>query len=555
MFIYHFNRLISSRILWGFFAIIISVAFVAVDSCYQSPQGSAVAGKLNGKKISTETFDQVASSIRGIGRNRDNTTPVREIDRKAWEQIAALQIAENNGLTVGMPEVQNEIQGQNVFHGPNGFDFERYRAILRDQDLSTAQYESLVRHHLQMMKLGALIDAATWISPMELDDELAAMTDKFTVQTAMLSNRFVGVEMRLSDEDFKTFYEENKAQFNRPDRISVRYIAIPVSNYLARVTVPDDNLLDYYDSHMDKFKSSDTNNITGFKPFEDVKDEIFVELQLEEARDCAETNLSFTIFGKALKMDPETILKTIAENENVDVRISPLFSQTEPLFWTSNPKAFANAAFDLDPESADTRFAVVAGGSEMFVIEYHQKSAAHVPPFEEIAEDVKQRAQIKARTDAFDSYVKEIRAEILQQMDSGKAFEDAAKEKALNVSTSLTYTVSEMQMKPFENSYAIAYGAMTLKKGALSEAVPSSMAQSMLIYVADREQGNALDAEMMRSQIRSGMARRRGGALTSDWLKWNLDQQDFHPSRTLDGSSSEDEEVSPELSPRDDDDA
>ena len=553
MFIYHFNRLISSRILWGFFAIIISVAFVAVDSCYQTPQGSAVAGKINGKKISTETFDQVALSIRGIGRNRDNETSVREVDRKAWEQIAALQIAEKNGLFAGLPEVQAEIHGQNVFHGPDGFDFERYRAILRDQDMSPTQYESFVRHHLQIMKLSSLIESAAWVSPMELDDELAAMTDKFTVQTAMLSNRFVDVEMRLTDEAYTAFYEENQTQFGRPDRVSVHYISIPVSNYLARVTVPDDNLLDYYDSHMDKFKSSDTNNLTGIKPFEEVKDEIFVELQLEEARFCAETNLTFTVFGRIIKAAPETVLKTLAEEEATEVKTSPFFSQSEPLRWTSNPRAFANMAFDLDPESADTRFAVVDGGSEIFVIEYNQKSEAHIPPFEEIAEDVKQRAQTKARADAFDSYLKEIRAEIIKQMDAGKTFEDAAKEKVLNVSTSLTYTVSEMQMKPFENSYAIAYGAMSLKKGDLSEAVPSSMAQSMLIYVSDREQGSALDAEMMRSQIRSGMVRRRGGALTSDWLKWNLDQQNFQPSRTFDGGQG-DEDVLLEVSSDDDSD-
>ena len=554
MFIYHFNRLISSRLLWGFFAIIISVAFVAVDSCYQTPQGAEVAGKINGKKISAKTFDQVVSTIRGIGRNRDTETPVRVVDRRAWEQIAALQVAEKNGLTVGLPEVQNEIRGQNTFQGLDGFDFNLYQAILKAQDLNPTLYENLIRHHLQIGKIRTLIESAIWVSPMELDDELAAVTDKFTVQTAMLSNRFANVEMPLTDDAYTTYYNENKTQFGLPDRMSVRYLAIPVSNYLSRVTVVDDDLQDYYDSHMDKYQTSDTNNVTGVKPFAEVKDEIFAELQLEEARYCAETNLTFTIFGRTLKAAPETVLNAMAENESLEVRTSPLFSQNEPLFWTSNSREFASAAFDLDPENADTRFAVVNGGNETFVIEYHKKSEAHVPAFEDIAENVKRRAQEKARTDAFDSYVKEIRSEITTLIENGKTFEDAAKEKALNVSTSLTYTVSEMQMKPFENSYAIAYGAMSLKKGDLSEAVPSSMAQSMLIYVLDREQGSALDAEMMRSQIRSGIARRRGNSLTSDWLKWNLDQQHFQPSRTLDGTQDDEEDAVPEISSSDDDD-
>ena len=74
MVIYHFNRLIRSRILWGFFAVIIAVAFVAVDSCFKAPQDMQTAGTLNGKKVSLNQFEQVVQAIRGFGRNRDNET-------------------------------------------------------------------------------------------------------------------------------------------------------------------------------------------------------------------------------------------------------------------------------------------------------------------------------------------------------------------------------------------------------------------------------------------------------------------------------------------------
>jgi len=543
VFIYHFNRLINSRFVWGFFAIIISVAFVSVGSCARSSRGGIVAGKLNGKKISAETFSQAEDAIRGIGRGRNRETPVREVDRKAWEQIAALQVARKNGLAIGVEEVRNEIRGQRGFQDANGFNFNYYLLALREHDTTEAQYETLVRNQLLMMKVGSLIDTASWISPMELDDELDAMTDTFTVQTATISNRFAGVEMRLSDDAYKTFYEENKPQFGLPDRMSVRYISIPVSNYLARVTVSDDEILDYYDSHPDKFKTSDTNSVTGVKPLDEVKDEIVAELQVEEAREGARKDLMFTIFDRSATTPIDSRLEALATREQVEVKTTPLFSQSEPLAWTSDAQAFANAAFELEPESIDTRFAIVDGDAEILVIEYHQKSDAHVPPFEDVEEDVKRRTQDKARVDAFDDYVKEIRGEIAEQIESGKAFEDAAKEKSLNVSTSLTYTVSGMQMKPFENSFSIAYGAMGLAKGGLSEAVPSSATQSLLIYVQDREQGDALSADMMRPQIRAGMVRRRTGTLISDWLKWNLDQQRFEPSRTV--SSGDDEETQP----------
>jgi hypothetical protein len=113
----------------------------------------------------------------------------------------------------------------------------------------------------------------------------------------------------------------------------------------------------------------------------------------------------------------------------------------------------------------------------------------------------------KARSEAFKSYTKELHADLQKLLDAGKPFSEAAKAKALNVSTSLTYTVSDVQNQKFANSYSIAYGAMTLKKGQISEAIPASASLSLFVYVEDRQPGDALASEMMRSQIRNGIAR------------------------------------------------
>lgn len=540
MFIYHFNRLIRSRILWGFFAIIIAIAFVAVDSCFQSPQDAQTAGSINGKKIPYTQFEQTVQAIRGFGRNRDNETSANVVDRRAWEQIAARQTAEKNGMGAVKEEVRNALREVPGFQGPNGFDINRYRLVLAEQGLTPAMYESLVSHQLSMMKNAALVDSATWVSPMELEDELAAMTDRFTVQSASISNRFALSEMRLSEENLRKFYEENKASFARPDRIAVRYIAIPVSNYLAHVSVPEDDLMEYYDSHADTYTRTTTNNTKESIPFAEVRDKIHAELQLEEARYCASTAVTFTIYGKLAKAG-DNALEVAAEQAKVALKTTPLFADDETLYWTENSKAFADAAFELDPERSDSRFGIVKGDQYVYVIERKEFSAAHTPTYENVLNELRPRALAKARSEAFQDYVKELRKELRTLMDQGKSFAAAAQAKALNVSTSLTYSVNEIQNQSFPNSFSIAYGAMTLKKGELSEAIPASAAQSLLVYVQDRQPGDALAAEMMRAQVRSGIARRRSSNLFSDWLTWNLGKQEFKPARPLGEDGEEDE--------------
>lgn len=546
MFIYHFNRLIRSRILWGFFAIIISVAFVAVDSCFRSPQNGMLVGRINGKKISTDSFNQVVQAIRGYGRNRDNETSASVVERRAWEQIAARMTAGTAGLVSDKEEVRKALREIPAFQGANGFDINRYRAILAEQGLTPSMYETLVAHQLTMMKDSALIESASWVSPMELDDELAAMTDRFTVQVAAVSNRFAGVEMRLGEDDYRKFYEENKSSFALPDRVAVRYIAIPVTNYLSRISVTEDDLKNYYDDHVNTYTRTTTNNTTETIPFAEVREKVLGELKLEEARYCAETSVTFNIYGK-LANAGSNALEVVAAKANLRVKTSPLFGADEPLYWAENAKDFAAAAFDLDPERSDSRFGIVKGDKHVFVIEQIAKSPAHTPAYEDVLNDLRPRAMAKARSDAFQSYVKELHADLRKLVDEGKSFAEAAKAKALNVSTSITYTVNEIQSQPFPNSYSIAYGAMTLKKGALSEAVPASAALSLFVYVSDRQPGDALAAEMMRSQLRTNIARRHNRSLFADWLTWNLSKQDFQPSRPLtdedDQEASDDEDA------------
>ncbi|HNX33983.1 MAG TPA: SurA N-terminal domain-containing protein [Kiritimatiellia bacterium] len=540
MFIYHFNRLIRSRILWGFFAIIIAVAFVAVDSCFQSPQDTQTAGVINGKKIPYSQFEQTVQAIRGFGRNRDNETSARVVDRKAWEQISARLTAEKNGMASGKEEIRSTLREVPGFQGANGFDINRYRSVLADQGLTPAMYESLVSHQLAMMKNGALVDSATWISPMEMEDELAAMTDRFTVQVANVSNRFAQVEMRLTDEDTRKYYEENKASFALPDRVAVRYFAIPVSNFLAYVTVPEEDLQEYYDSHTETFSRTTTNNTTETIPYAEVRSKILAELQMEEARYCASTSVTFNIYGKLANAGSNALVIAAAQ-EKAAIKTSPLFGAEDTLYWVENSKEFANAAFELDPDRTDSRFGIVKGDNFIYVIEPIAHSPAHTPAYEDVLKDLRPRAMAKARSDAFQSYAKELRADLRKRVDEGKSFAEAAKAKALNVSTSITYTVSDIQNQKFDNSFSVAYGAMTLKKGEISEPVPASAVQSLFVYVQDRQPGDALAAEMMRSQIRSGIARRRNSDLFSEWLKWNLAKQDFKPSRTLAESDDETE--------------
>ena len=531
MFIYHFNRLIRNRILWGFFAIIIAIAFVAVDSCYRSPMEGRDVGSLNGKTISYLQFDQVVRGIRGVGRNRDNETPAHIVDRRAWEQLAAVALAKKNGMGVTPQEIRDELRNNPAFQGPNGFDMNRYTLVLRDQGMTPATFEAMVAHQLAMMKCGVLADSSTWVSPMELEDELASMTDKFTVQVVSISNAFVNADLKLTDADLKKYYEENKESFALPEQVQVRYVEVPVSNYLASVKVSEAELQDFYDSNVDQYTRTTTNNTTETIPFEQVRTNIVQEMSLEAARYTASTSLSFQIYADNVDTNKD-ILAEFAKAKNLKIKTSPLFGANDRLFWAEDSAKVSEGVFELDPEVPEMRFTVVDCKNLAYVIELVKRVPAHTPSLKDAMADVRSRALTRARHDAFDKKIKESREALEKSLKAGKTFADAARAQSLNVSTSITYSCNEIQNTKFDNSYQIAYGAMGVQKGGISEGIPASISKSLLVYVQDRVPGDAMALEMVRTQLRSNL-HRRGGSHFAERLKWNLSKQDFEPSRPL----------------------
>jgi len=541
VFIYHFNRMIRNRILWGAFAIIIALAFVGTDSCLREPQDGQSAGKIDGKSITYNDFHLATQAIRGFGSNRDTETSSAVVDRRAWEQIAARQVAAANGLKTHPREIREALLEAPGFQGPNGFDKNRYRIILQQQGLTPELYENLVSEQIALMKNAALAQSANWISPMELENEIAAMTDQFTVRTLSISNKFATAEMNLTQDDYRKFYEDNKESFALPDRVSVRYIEVPASNYIGAVSLTLEDMQQFYDDNIENYQRTTTNDTSETIPFEDVKAEIEKTLQLESALYCAETNLKFTIYG-ALAGSEQINLEKFAAQKNLPIKSSPLFSATDRLVWAQNHEDFIATAFELDPSREDTKYGIVAGTDKVYVLEQLEQSAAHTPEFEDVLEQIKPRALAKARSDAFKDYYEGLSKEISDLMEDGKSFAEAASAKAMNVSTSITYSVNSIQDQQFKNSFSIAYGAMKLKKGEISEAIPTSMAESVLVYVEDRKQGDALAAEMIRPQVRANIERRSATDTFAQWLSWNLKQRDFKPTAPLAEEGTEDDE-------------
>ncbi len=540
--IHQFNRLIRNKWIWGVFAVAISV-FFAFDFLFtgrEDGRSSGAAGMLGGKDVPSDQFREVAEEIRGLGRQRNNGMPVAEVNRQAWETLAALSVAKEAHLVATDDDVRETIRRDPSFQEGGTFNGARYQMLLRENYLTPERFEASVRRSLTMAKLTRVVlGGAAWVSPMELDEAINDWTDKFTVRIATFTDR-KSASVKLDDAGLEAYYKDNTNSIALPDCVTVKYLKLVADTpaRLAKFTITDDELHDRYDATSSRFETTGTNGVTVTKTFEEVKPILEKELQLIASLEAYRTNLLFRVYPQDGTADAKTdMLAKIAAEEKLQVKTSPLFApdgrgyvagfMSRPSAFVPDCAGFADAVAELDPESADLRYGVVAGTNAVYLVERASFVKAHVPSFAEAKDVIRPKALAAARAKAFKESVEKQRALAAAELAKGKPF-DAKLFADANVTTSITFSVSNIQRDSFANAMTIAAPVMKLSKGQISDFIETPIAgHGLLVHVENRVPGDAASAQMVRAQLRDDLGRFSAGTLASEWSAWNLQRLGF----------------------------
>ena len=534
MVIHQFNKLIRNKWVWGVFAIIISAAFCFEDlfsTREREDSSGGSAGTLAGESVKASLFAEIAEDVRGIGRQRDWKLKTHEVNRSAWENYAAIKVAEKDGIVATDAEVAAAIRRDPSFQMNGGFSFALYQRLLRENSLSPERFEAFLKRRLTLSRIAdAMVASACWASPMELDQAVADMTDVFTVKVARFTqDRKAADKIKVDDAALRKWYDANTNSLALPERVRIRFVKFDATKkeVLAKMVVTEDEMRDRYDVTVDRYTSTDTNGVEKVKKFEEVKGEIEKELRRMAAVQFYETNLNSRAYAvKAAKGSSR--LDEIAKEDGMKVETSDWFA-TDGSYKEGFMKrtyqicpgaaGLVEAVAELDMESEDLRYAVVSSDRAVWLIEKAEVSPAHTPSFEEAKNAIRPRALRDAKADAF-------KAEVESKIAKGVKTVLAEG----NVSTNLTFTVSDLNPDSFQDQMTVARAAMKLKKGELSGFELTSTGRALVVLCENRVDGDAAKAMVLRSRVAEDISMLQRRQLPETWMKWNLERLGFEPN-------------------------
>jgi hypothetical protein len=531
MVILQFNKLIRNKWVWGVFALIISAAFCFEDlfSVRDDAQtDNRGAGTLSGEEVDAKVFLDIAEEARGFGQRRDWKRNQGEVNLEAWQTYAALKVAEKEGICATDAEVQAQIRNDRTFHVNGAFNFMAYQMILRENGLTPERFEQFLKRSATLSRIGnAVLGSAAWASPMEVDRAVADMTDVFTVKVARFTQSKKDADaVKLDDAGLRKWYDDNTNSLALPERCKIRYVKYNANDkaILAKMTVTDDELRDYYDSTSEKYTVTDTNGVESVKKFEEVKTQVEMEVRKIAALTYFETNLNARAYSvKAAKGSSR--LDEVAKEDGLKVEESDWFaldgswhegfvSRTAHIL--PGAKDFLSAVSELDSETEDLRYSIISSEDAVWLVEKSAVSKAHTPSFADAKNAIRPRALRAAKAKAFKDKVDALIGKGAKAVLAGG-----------NVSTNITFTVADLSNAEFPDQMAIARAAMKLKKGEVSEFTLTIPGNALVVVCEDRKEGDAAKAMVLRSQVENDVSMLQRRQIPEAWQKWNLERMGY----------------------------
>lgn len=533
MVIQKFNRLIRNKWFWGAFAVIVSAAFCfegLFDTRQRESRRDVDAGTFSGASIDPAAFAECVGDQRA--ESREEYVSQQEINKKAAKKMAALETANRAGIAISDKLLAERIV--DMFGGPGRFSSDSYRFFLMNRLGETPErFEARVRRGM-IIDDGvhrALLSSAVWTSPAELDRAVEDATDVVTVKIVPFKQSKESADaVKLDEAGLKKWYDANLDRIALPELVQIRFVKYSVSdtNVLAKMTVSDNDMHDFYDANTEKYTKTDTNGVETVKLFDEVKGDIEKELRKIEAANYYETNLYRRAYAPVAKnAKPVSRLDTIAAEDGKKVETSGWFAldgkyvegftvrRDSVMPGASN---FAETVAQLDPESEDLRYGVVLSPNAVWLVERAGQTAARTPSFEESKGKIDAMALRDAKADAFKA---EVEAEIAKGMDALLA--------RAGVSTNIVFSAVDVRRGAFPDSTVVVPAAVKLSKGGISGVVTTGTGRAVVVCCIDRTAGDLVKAISVRSQMRSNGDIGQYSRIAEIWDDWNLARLGFVP--------------------------
>lgn len=245
---------------------LVSISFVlgGIGGGLMATDNSAV--KVNGEEISQQAFN--------VAKGQQQNVLNAQMGAKFWDLMDtpayARQFNESilNGLIddellrqyakelkidISADQIKSEIVNSEAFQQDGKFNNSLYQQTLRNNGLSADGYAAIVYEGMLFSQIQQAIVDSHFTVPVQQELLAKLLLQKRQIRLATYSVANEAKSQTASAEELQTYYNEHKASFVNPEKLTVEYVTFEPKDLESKVQVTDEQVDTYYQANKAKY--------------------------------------------------------------------------------------------------------------------------------------------------------------------------------------------------------------------------------------------------------------------------------------------------------------
>ena len=324
--------------------IIIPFALFGIDSYLSSVGSNVYIAKVNGVDISAQQYQNTEAMIRDQ-MSDPNTDPALfdspEFKKAVLDNIISTELMnqsiDKNGFVISDEQLGAYIVGMPDFQENGKFSQERYDQIVQYNNLTPKKLEDKIRNQMATQQAKDSLNRLIYV-PTEITQPLVNLAyQKRDISLHEIKLDDYKKKIKPSDEDVKTFYDENTSNFIMPDRVKIEFLIYSVAGIVPSISITDEEVKEFFEANKGKFEANQQRRAShilfAYQPGINFEEKAKI-------RDLAQTTLN------EIKKTPKIFENKVKELSQ-DIESAKQGGDLGFFSRTDMVKSFADAAFDL----------------------------------------------------------------------------------------------------------------------------------------------------------------------------------------------------------------
>lgn len=178
----------------------------------------------------------------------------RQVLNELIQATLLAQEASRSGISASPREMRNAVAQIKIFQNDKGqFDPEAYKRVLAANHMTPAEYEKELSSQILRDKIVTFIGSPVWVDPDEAAHRFNYLRERRAVDYLFFPAAANIAKVSLNEDDLKTYYEDNKAEFAIPPRVNAAYIQIEPAALAEKDKISADTARARYERDKDKY--------------------------------------------------------------------------------------------------------------------------------------------------------------------------------------------------------------------------------------------------------------------------------------------------------------